>query len=203
MAKAHEVYSRVRWVVPMTLAISAVLLTVFSFIILATNFTDESAPLVRVLLFGVVPALGLLSMATATSASRRFLRTPWLATMWGIGAIASACWAHMTWYSQIDSTENTPGTAVWIVLIAAAILLASIAVATLLVPIFFRAGIPWIGSAALGVGAGAVVGGLGTAFLAVPAAGAVIAAGSLVFVLMLRRGDLNALESEATAVANS
>lgn len=189
MAQLHTSYSRVRWIIPITLAISSAAITAAALVALGTGFTDTTAPFVRAALFGIAPALSLLSLVAAIAASRRVLRTPWLPAILGLLAIVIAAGAHMLWYAQLDQVQDAAGTATWMLLIVLAIACASAAIAAALIPSLVHARFSKPLALALGLGVGAVVGTLGVAFLSLPVASISISIAGLVAVVALYRQE--------------
>lgn len=181
-----------RWVVPFALAILSLLISVVALAVVASSFTEENAPLVRVALFGVVPALGLLAVVAAMTASHKVRRSPWPAAMIGLVAIVTACVAHLTWYQQLDADDGVPLTSLWILLVIAAVALVAVAIAWILIPSLTRSGMRQNLAVLLGVVAGLVVGVVIVAFLALPFAGVIVSIAALVTVIVLERGDRRA-----------
>ncbi len=201
MADTSGTYTRSRWVVPFALAIGSLLISLVALVVVAASFTEENAPLVRVALFGVVPALGLLAAVAAMTVSPKIDRTPWAATMIGLVALMTTCAAHLTWYQQLDADDGFPPTFLWILLVSAAVALAAFAIAWMLVPSLARSGMRRNPAVVLGVVAGVVGGVVIVAFLALPFAGVIVSIAALAIVIVLERGDRRTMAPTRRGVA--
>jgi hypothetical protein len=201
LAHVHGLYSRVRWVIPFALSISAIVITGLALVVLGTVFTDTTAPLVRVALFGLVPAFSLLAVVTAMAASRRVLRAPWAAATLGLISIAIACAAHVTWYARVDGVGDDRVPVLWIALIVSAIACTAAVPATLLIPGLLRARMPAALAVTLGIVVGVVGGAILVGFLAIPAGSIAASLIALAIVIALYKADRRAILKKAPTVA--
>ncbi|WP_426320418.1 hypothetical protein [Microbacterium sp. E-13] len=189
MPPIYATYTRSRWVVPFALAMLSLLISVVALVVVAASFTEENAPLVRVALFGVVPALGLLAVVAAMTASHKVDRIPWGAAMIGLAALMTACVGDLTWYQQLDAADGFPPTSLWILLVSAAVALAAVAIAWILIPSLSRSRTLKRFAVVLGAVAGMVGGVVIVGFLSLPFAGLLVSIAALATVIVLERGD--------------
>ncbi|MFP1602359.1 hypothetical protein ACLD0U_06700 [Microbacterium sp. 2216-1] len=177
---------RVRWVVPVVLAVlSAVVSTVAVAFIASPGFRDGPESYARIALVGIVPALAILAVACAAQASSRVLHVRWLAVLLGVlGAVATSFTSEL-WYAGVDGAW-IPNPALLISL-GASVLLYGGALAVLIAPAL--KGMP----AALAItvlGLIVLAGGSFAVFFVFPMfATVLVAVAAIVTVLLMRRGE--------------
>lgn len=180
---------KARWGVAIVLAAMSAVVAVAALAILASPaFAEITDSYVRVALTGVVPALAILAVASAASASSSVLKAPWGAAILGaLGSVATSV-TYELWYSGVDDVQASSA-----LLFAAAgtsVALNGAALAILMGPVLRN--LP-LGLAVLVVALVVVVGGAVALLIVFPMMSTVLAAAAAVItVLLLRRTESRA-----------
>lgn len=150
------------------LASASVLVAIAATAVLLFDFTEASAPFVRVALFGVVPALCLLAVMVAYARSRPMALTSVVPAVLGLIGIALACTAHQVWYQQLDAPETSAAGALWVTLLATAVGFSGAPIAALLFQALRRSHMSRAAAVALAGVSGLMGGAVFVAALAMP-----------------------------------
>lgn len=180
--------SRTQMAVAYVLAIGAVLVTIAAGAVLVTNFTGGTAPFVRAVVFGLVPALSALAVALAATASQRNFHVSWAAILVGLIGIGLACIAHQLWYLQMDAQSADSGPLL-LLMFTGAVVSCGAAIAIILVPVLGRSSLRGPGGVALAIMAGLFGGAIFVASLAMPFTSVLLSVTALVIVVGLHRSE--------------
>ncbi|WEK61705.1 MAG: hypothetical protein P0Y60_02770 [Candidatus Microbacterium colombiense] len=149
---------------------------------------------------GIVPALAILSVATAAAASSGVSKMPWAAVLLGIAGSAATALTYEAWYIGVDADVASTPFALLLAAAIASIALNGSAIVALLLPAFRRAGMRTgvivLLSVMVGVSGGAI-----TLLYFFPIVSALLgAAAALLVVVLMYRAEHRRAVSRAAIV---